>query len=169
MQVVYDTLRELKVEDKKIVTLLNKQDKLLAPMVVKDFRADASLAVSAKTGQGLEDLKNLLSSWMMEGKIYIERLYPYDKAGTISLIRGKSLCTEGYLSEGIEVWQAGLKTAVHPFKRRTAPKNGRDRTQVKVPYLVMLENFTLDMVLFTIDGRNMLCYHMVQTLQRVEP
>ena len=57
MQVVYDTLRELKVEDKKIVTLLNKQDKLLAPMVVKDFRADASLAVSAKTGQGLEDLK----------------------------------------------------------------------------------------------------------------
>ena len=33
----------------------------------------------------------------------------------------------------------------------------------------MLENFTLDMVLFTIDGRNMLCYHMVQTLQRVDP
>ena len=37
MQVVYDTLRELKVEDKKIVTLLNKQDKLLAPMVVKSI------------------------------------------------------------------------------------------------------------------------------------
>ena len=32
----------------------------------------------------------------------------------------------------------------------------------------MLENFTLDMVLFTIHGRNMLSYHMVQTLQRVE-
>ena len=104
MQVVYDTLRELKVEDKKIVTLLNKQDKLLAPMVVKDFRADASLAVSAKTGQGLEDLKNLLSSWMMEGKIYIERLYPYDRAGTISLIRGYGiLLEEEYLPEGIRV------------------------------------------------------------------
>ena len=104
MQVVYDTLRELKVEDKKIVTLLNKQDKLLAPVVVKDFRADASLAVSAKTGQGLEDLKNLLSSWMMEGKIYIERLYPYDKAGTISLIRGYGiLLEEEYLPEGIRV------------------------------------------------------------------
>ena len=104
MQVVYDTLRELKVEDKKIATLLNKQDKLLAPVVVKDFRADASLAVSAKTGQGLEDLKNLLSSWMMEGKIYIERLYPYDKAGTISLIRGYGiLLEEEYLPEGIRV------------------------------------------------------------------
>ena len=104
MQVVYDTLRELKVEDKKIVTLLNKQDKLLDPVVVKDFRADASLAVSAKTGQGLEDLKNLLSSWMMEGKIYIERLYPYDKAGTISLIRGYGiLLEEEYLPEGIRV------------------------------------------------------------------
>ncbi len=68
---------------------------------------------------------------MMEGKIYIERLYPYDKAGTISLIRGygilleeeylpegirvKSLCTEGYLSEGIEVWQAGLKRQYIPL------------------------------------------------------
>ena len=104
MQVVYDTLRELKVEDKKIVTLLNKQDKLFDPVVVKDFRADASLAVSAKTGQGLEDLKNLLSSWMMEGKIYIERLYPYDKAGTISLIRGYGiLLEEEYLPEGIRV------------------------------------------------------------------
>ena len=83
---------------------MNKQDKLLAPMVVKDFRADASLAVSAKTGQGLEDLKNLLSSWMMEGKIYIERLYPYDKAGTISLIRGYGiLLEEEYLPEGIRV------------------------------------------------------------------
>ena len=104
MQVVYDTLRELKVEDKKIVTLLNKQDKLLAPMVVKDFRADASLAVSAKTGQGLEDLKNLLFLWMMEGKFYSERLYPYDKAGTISLIRGYGiLLEEEYLPEGIRV------------------------------------------------------------------
>ena len=73
-------------------------------VVVKDFRADASLAVSAKTGQGLEDLKNLLSSWMMEGKIYIERLYPYDKAGTISLIRGYGiLLEEEYLPEGIRV------------------------------------------------------------------
>lgn len=89
---------------KKIVTLLNKQDKLFDPVVVKDFRADASLAVSAKTGQGLEDLKNLLSSWMMEGKIYIERLYPYDKAGTISLIRGYGiLLEEEYLPEGIRV------------------------------------------------------------------
>ena len=74
MQVVYDTLRGTeKLRTKRSSPLLNKQDKLLAPMVVKDFRADASLAVSAKTGQGLEDLKNLLSSWMMEGKIYIER------------------------------------------------------------------------------------------------
>lgn len=37
MQVVYDTLRELKVEDKKIVTLLNKQDKLFDPVVVRIF------------------------------------------------------------------------------------------------------------------------------------
>ncbi len=30
----------------------------------------------------------------------------------------------------------------------------------------MLENFTLDMVLLLLTGRNMLCYHMVQTLQK---
>ena len=43
-----------------------------------------------------------------------------------------------------------------------------NRAQVKVPYLVMLKNQTLDMVLFTIDVRNRLCYHMVQALQRAE-
>ena len=32
----------------------------------------------------------------------------------------------------------------------------------------MLKNQTLDMVLFTIDVRNRLCYHMVQALQRAE-
>lgn len=38
------------------------------------------------------------------GKIYIERLYPYDKAGTISLIRGYGiLLEEEYLPEGIRV------------------------------------------------------------------
>ena len=97
MQVVYDTLRELKVEDKKIVTLLNKQDKLLAPMGGNDS-TDPRIRNSARR------------------RISAGR-HPR-----------KSLCTEGYLSEGIEVWQAGLKTAVHPFKRRTAPKNGMDRT-----------------------------------------
>ena len=54
MYVVYETLKELGVGDKKIVTLFNKQDKLLDEEIFRDFKADYVLKISAKTGQGLE-------------------------------------------------------------------------------------------------------------------
>ena len=60
MHVVYETLRELGVEDRPVVTLFNKQDLLTGDSRQKDFRADYSIPVSAKTGQGLEELKKAL-------------------------------------------------------------------------------------------------------------
>ena len=61
MHVVYETLRELGVEDRPVVTLFNKQDLLTGDSRQKDFRADYSIPVSAKTRQGLEELKK--RSW----------------------------------------------------------------------------------------------------------
>ena len=40
MYVVYETLKELGVQDKKIVTLFNKQDRVLEPEIFRDFQAD---------------------------------------------------------------------------------------------------------------------------------
>ena len=104
MHVVYETLRELGVEDRPVVTLFNKQDLLTGDSRQKDFRADYSIPVSAKTGQGLEELKKALLEIIRKDQIYVERLYDFSEAGKIQLIRSRGqLLEESYVPEGIEV------------------------------------------------------------------
>ena len=104
MHVVYETLRELGVEDRPVVTLFNKQDLLTGDSRQKDFRADYSIPVSAKTGQGLEELKEALLEIIRKDQIYVERLYDFSEAGKIQLIRSRGqLLEESYVPEGIEV------------------------------------------------------------------
>ena len=104
MQVVYDTLRQLGVADKKMITLFNKQDLCTDKEQLRDFQADHVLQISAKNGQGLEELKELLADVLREGQIYIERLVPYDQAGSIARIRKYGqVVQEEFLAEGISV------------------------------------------------------------------
>lgn len=104
MHVVYETLRQLGAEGKPVVTLFNKQDLLENPMRQKDFRADYSIPASAKTGQGLEELKKALLEIIRRDQIYIERLYDFSEAGKIQIIRSRGqLVSEEYVPEGIAV------------------------------------------------------------------
>lgn len=104
MYVVYETLRQLGVEGKPVVTLFNKQDKLEGTGNFRDFQADYSILTSAKTGQGLEKLKEVLLEIIRKEQIYIERLYPFTDAGKIQLIRKNGqLLEEEYVPEGISV------------------------------------------------------------------
>ena len=103
MHIVYETLRELKVEGKKIITLLNKQD-IAQGETLRDFRADYTLKISAKTGEGLDELLDLLEKILAEEQIYIERLFPYEEAGKIQLLRKYGqLLSEEYTENGIAV------------------------------------------------------------------
>lgn len=104
MHVVYDTLKQLGVENKKVITLFNKQDLCLDKEQLRDFQADHVLNISARTGEGLEKVKEILEQTLREDQVYIERLYPYEQAGKISVIRkyGQVL-QEEYLPEGISV------------------------------------------------------------------
>lgn len=104
MYVVYDTLCQLGVEGKPIITLFNKQDKLEAPQMFRDLHADYTFAVSAKTGQGLDELKGALLDIIRQDQIYVERLYDFSEAGKIQLIRKQGqLLEEEYVAEGIAV------------------------------------------------------------------
>ena len=103
MHVVYETLRELGVMGKKIITLFNKQD-VPGACVLRDFKSDYSLKISARTGQGLEELGELLARLLAEDQIYMERIFPYQDAGKIQLIREYGqLLSEEYTETGILV------------------------------------------------------------------
>jgi len=102
MHIVYDTLLKLGISGKPIITLFNKQDVLAEPINFKDYNADYSVLTSMKTGQGLEELKVILTEILRRQQIYIERVIPYDNAGVIQVIRKKGqLLEEEYLDEGI--------------------------------------------------------------------
>lgn len=104
MYVVYETLRQLKIEGKPIITLFNKQDRISDKRSFRDFQADYSVLVSAKTGQGLDELKEKLLEILRREQIYIERVYPFEQAPKVQLIRKNGqLLEENYVPEGISV------------------------------------------------------------------
>lgn len=103
MHVVYETLRELGAAGKKVITLLNKQD-LAGGSGLRDLRADYTVKCSAKTGQGLDELKDILSKLLSENQIYIEELFSYREGGKLQRIREYGhLLSEEYRDDGIYV------------------------------------------------------------------
>ncbi len=113
MYVVYETLRELGVLGKKIITLFNKQD-VPGTAVLRDFKADYTLKISARTGEGLESLNDLIEKLLTEELIYVERLFPYQEAGKIQMIREYGqLISEEYTEKGISV-KARVPGEIYP-------------------------------------------------------
>lgn len=104
MHVVYDTLRQLGAADRPVITLFNKQDKLESAGSYRDFQAEYSIPASAKTGEGLAELKKAFLEIVRREQIYVERLYDFSEASKIQLIRSRGqLLSEKYVPEGIEV------------------------------------------------------------------
>lgn len=104
MHVVYETLKDLGVKDQPILTLFNKQDRIENPEILKDMKADKTLKISAKTGKGLDDLKDELEKILCARSILLERVFPYEKAGLIQIVRAKGqLLEEEYRGDGIYV------------------------------------------------------------------
>lgn len=103
MHVVYDTLDKLGAGDKPIITAFNKIE-IAGNKVLKDFKADKTVNISALHGDGLTELKDTIEEVLRESKIYIEKTYSYTEASKISLIRKYGqLLSEEYVAEGIEV------------------------------------------------------------------
>lgn len=104
MHIVYDTLYSLDIKEKTIITLFNKQDRVMEQEPLRDFKADYTLNISAKQGTGLSELKDLLCELLRENKVLVERTIPYDNAGVIQQIRKSGeLLEEDYRPEGIYI------------------------------------------------------------------
>lgn len=104
MHVVYETMADLGVKDKPVITAFNKQDLLETDLIIKDFKADKIIKISAKEMQGLNELQEVFEEVLRERKILIERVFSYQDAGKIQIIRKYGqLLTEEYQAEGIYV------------------------------------------------------------------
>ena len=104
MHVVYETLRRLDIKDKEIITVFNKVDRPDADTACRDMSADYKVKLSAKTGEGIEELLDLFAIILRNRRIYFEKVFAYRDAGRIQTIRKSGqLLSEEYQDDGIYV------------------------------------------------------------------
>lgn len=102
MHTVYETLRDLEIEGRPIITAFNKTDRDKVPEILKDFHADRTYRISATTGAGLQELMNGIGTCIRENRVYLEHLYPYKEAAKIARIRqAGQILEEVYREDGI--------------------------------------------------------------------
>ena len=104
MYIVYETLAKLGVKDKPVITVFNKQDLVATEENIKDLKADRTLRISAKRGQGLTELLDTIADLLRAGKVYVECVLSYADGNKLALIRKYGeLLSEEYVAEGIAV------------------------------------------------------------------
>ena len=104
MYVVYETLRELQVKDKIVVTVFNKMDQAKAEQLPRDLHSDYQIRISAKTGENMSGLFELLETILRNQNVYLERVFSYQEAGKLQQIRKYGeLLSEEYQENGIAV------------------------------------------------------------------
>ena len=102
MQVVRDTLRDLDITGKPVITVWNKCD--LTDAVLRDFGADASVRISAKTGEGIDEFYDALTEILKGRRVYVDTVIPYRDASVIAEIRKYGqLISEEFEAEGTHV------------------------------------------------------------------
>lgn len=104
MEVVYETLKQLGAVGSDVITVFNKMDLVEHDMVLKDPKAQMTVKISARTGEGVDELLSEAEELLQRKKLYIEKLYPYSEAGKIQMIRSYGqLVKEEYREDGIYV------------------------------------------------------------------
>ena len=104
IKAVYETLRELEVTDKTIITVFNKIDKLDEVPVLKDQHADYVVQAAIKKEIGLDKIDEALEDAIKEMRVYIEKVIPYSDGGEVNRIRKYGqLISEEYNEDGILV------------------------------------------------------------------
>ncbi|HIX36402.1 MAG TPA: GTPase HflX [Candidatus Anaerostipes avistercoris] len=104
MEVVYETLKQLGAVGSDVITVFNKMDLVEHDMVLKDPKAQMTVKISARTGEGVDELLLAAEELLQKQKLYIEKLYSYSEAGKIQMIRSYGqLKKEEYREDGIYV------------------------------------------------------------------
>jgi GTP-binding protein HflX len=103
MSAVYRVLEELGLEDRPALTVMNKLDRLAEPNgLVREILAEGGVAVSARTGEGLDALLARVGDALSATRSSLRLLVPYERGGVLSRVyaRGRVLRREDR-SDGI--------------------------------------------------------------------
>lgn len=104
MHIVYETLQSLGIQNKPVITAFNKQDLLAEQSILRDFKADETVFLSALTGAGFVDLEDRIEKVLRGQKLLLRQVFPYRDAAKLQEIRKYGeLLREEYLEEGISV------------------------------------------------------------------
>ncbi len=104
MKIVYETLDVLEVNEKPIITVINKADLIDEDIIFSDPHAHMLLRISAKKKEGLAELLAAVTELINEQRIWVDTTYPYDKADTVSLIHQYGqVVSQDYAEDGIHI------------------------------------------------------------------
>lgn len=105
-EAVYQVLTQLKAQEKPIITVLNKIDRLENQQVIQRLKREYPdpVPLSALRGQGIGDLLNLIERRLGSGAVRHTLRIPYAASGIVSQVRefGRVLAEE-YGENGIEM------------------------------------------------------------------
>ena len=102
LAVTNELLESLGCGDTPIITVLNKCDLLNGSLMAQDF--ESYIKISAKTGEGLDNLLQAVEDNLPVRMKRVTLLVPFSQGGLVSEIREKgTLISEEYLAEGTRV------------------------------------------------------------------
>ena len=104
MDVVYETLHDLGITGKPVITVFNKMDLVKDGELLRDIRADMTIRTSMKNGDGKEGFLEKVRDLILRGQKHIDMMIPFNEGDRLSLIRRRGrVIKEEYLPEGTHI------------------------------------------------------------------
>ena len=103
-EVVYQTLNDLGIREKPVITLFNKCDLPDPWPIHRDKHAVKVVDISALTGDGLDAFLEVLSEQLRGKRRYVEAVIPFKEGGLITAIhKYGQMKEEEYLADGVHI------------------------------------------------------------------
>src|SRR5579871_586178 len=101
--VVHDILRQIGLQDKPMITAINKADALGGVEAMAPPDPD-TVVVSARTGAGLEQLKARIEAQLSEGTPWVAARVPFDRTDLVDLFHRRGQPQRiAYFADGTEI------------------------------------------------------------------
>lgn len=118
MDVVYKTLKDLHCSDTPVITVYNKMDKEIELPLPTDTIARDRVKISAKTGDGMQNLLEHIEILLKSFRSSMKVLIPYQEGSYLSYIHGKcEVISEEHTESGILIEAYMTEEVVNRLER----------------------------------------------------